>query len=173
MGERGVREDLSEVVSEVFESPLGFSRPVSSRVQTESAKSEASTTSVSEQRANAKQKRKHENENHQLRQLLVPKVFYFIRRFIYWVLGITAVSHFLCLSDDVVIALLTTTTTTVIGILLVAFNWLFDTGYVEQEHLEREHCKASWWHKSKGYIWTGFCVVVGALVSALIGYLFR
>lgn len=47
------------------------------------------------------------------------------------------------------------------------------SGRMELARLEREQREDSWWYKSKGCIWTAICFVVGSLVSAFIGYLFR
>ncbi|MDR2018828.1 MAG: hypothetical protein LBQ00_08205 [Syntrophobacterales bacterium] len=71
-------------------------------------------------------------EEHTLRKKYLQRVFLFVVIFVGLVLilvslaGCKGISFYL--SDAVLITLLTTTTANIIGVLLIAFNWLFPSG---------------------------------------------
>ena len=63
-------------------------------------------------------------DEHKLRKRFLSRVFWFVVAFVAATLAIVVWSG---LSDKVLITLLTTTTANIIGILLIAFKWLFPT----------------------------------------------
>lgn len=69
-------------------------------------------------------------EEHGLRKRYVSNVFFLICAFLFLVLAIVVFTGigWLRLSDTVIVTLLTTTSASVIGILLIAFKWLFPDG---------------------------------------------
>lgn len=80
-----------------------------------------------ERKADSRQRRNHKEMTLRMRREYLNRAFNFIKVFVFFVLAITILSRCLLdLSDAIVIALLTTTTANVLGILVIAFLWLFD-----------------------------------------------
>lgn len=69
-----------------------------------------------------KQNLDEQHEEHELRKLFLHLVYWFVVAFVFSTLLIVT---FKKLDNSVLITLLTTTTANVIGILLIAFKWLF------------------------------------------------